>query len=76
MKVWTCEIDPMNVRTNVQTSERSSYNSQHREVLEAHEDILKSSSSPLSNASILTAFEPLNQELCLDYLRLLKTSIV
>jgi len=66
MEVQTSETDPMNVETNVPTLERSSHNSQLLEALEAHEDILESSSSPLSNASISTSFGRCNQELCLD----------
>jgi hypothetical protein len=59
----------MNVQTSksdVETSEKSSNNSQVREDLEAHEDILKSSSSSLSNVSITTSLGRHNQELCFD----------
>jgi len=66
MKIQTSETYPMNVQTNVQTLERSSHNSQLHESLEALEDILESSSSPISNASTPTSFGHHNQELCLD----------
>jgi len=44
--------------------------------MKAYEDIFESSSSLLSNASSLISFEHRNQELCLDWSRLLRRSIV
>jgi len=57
MNVQMSESDCMNLRTsktNAEISERISHNSQLHEALEAHEDILESSSGPFSNASIPT----------------------
>jgi len=57
MNVRMSESDRMNVWTSegdLRISERGSHNSQLLEALEAHEDILESSSSPLSHASVPT----------------------